>query len=58
MPFKIWLLPHYRRLPALIAPLVLAFATALALPLDWALRGWLRNRSWHKVIVARHAQAH
>jgi SAM-dependent methyltransferase len=58
MPFKTWLLPHYRRLPALIAPLLLAVATALALPLDWALRGWLRDQSWHKVIVAKHAQAH
>jgi SAM-dependent methyltransferase len=58
MPFKTWILPWYRRLPELIAPMVLAVATALALPLDWALRGWLKNRSWHKVIVAKHAQAH
>jgi ubiquinone/menaquinone biosynthesis C-methylase UbiE len=58
MPFKTWLLPYYRRLPALIAAVLLAVATALALPLDWALRDRLRHHSWHKVIVARHAQGH
>jgi SAM-dependent methyltransferase len=58
MPFKTWLLPYYRRLPALIAPVLLALATALALPLDWALRDRLRHRSWHRVIVAKHAQDH
>jgi len=55
-PFKLWLLPHYRRLPTPIATMALALATALALPLDWVLRRWLVSRSWHKVIVAKHAQ--
>ena len=58
MPFKIWLLPYYRRLPPLLARLALALVTALALPLDWGLSRWMTDRSWHKVIIARHAQAH
>jgi 2-polyprenyl-3-methyl-5-hydroxy-6-metoxy-1,4-benzoquinol methylase len=58
MPFKLWLLPYYRRLPVPIATLALAVATALAWPLDWLLRRWLVERSWHKVIIARHPQAH
>jgi SAM-dependent methyltransferase len=56
MPFKTWLLPYYRRLPAPIATVLLALVTALALPLDWALHRWSGNRSWHKVIVAKHTQ--
>jgi 2-polyprenyl-3-methyl-5-hydroxy-6-metoxy-1,4-benzoquinol methylase len=57
MPFKIWLLPHYRRLPPLLARVALAMATTLAFPLDWALRRWLTGLSWHKVIIARRARA-
>jgi 2-polyprenyl-3-methyl-5-hydroxy-6-metoxy-1,4-benzoquinol methylase len=57
MPFKTWLLPHYRRLPRPLANVALAFATALALPLDWALGRWLARRSWHKVVVAKHSNA-
>lgn len=57
MPFKTWLLPYYRRLPAPVARVALALATVLAVPLDWALHDWLGERSWHKVIVARHAGA-
>ena len=57
MPFKIWLLPHYRRLPQPLAKIILALATALAVPLDWALRRWLKTCSWHKVIVAKHAHS-
>jgi 2-polyprenyl-3-methyl-5-hydroxy-6-metoxy-1,4-benzoquinol methylase len=56
MPFKTWLLPHYRRLPRPLRHAVLAIATAIALPLDWALGRWLTGSSWHKVMMARHAQ--
>jgi ubiquinone/menaquinone biosynthesis C-methylase UbiE len=52
MPFKTWLMPHYRAWPRLLANGVLATATALSLPLDWTLGGWLSERSWHKVLVA------
>lgn len=53
-PFKTWLLPYYRRVPRPLGNLGLALATAMALPLDWALGRWLGASSWHKVIVAKH----
>jgi SAM-dependent methyltransferase len=56
-PFKLWLLPSYRRLPALLAPLALAFVTALSLPFDWLLCQWLPQFSWHKVLIVRHRSA-
>jgi SAM-dependent methyltransferase len=53
MPFKTWLLPHYRRLPRLIRLAALALATSVSLPLDLALAPFAPGVSWHKVIVAR-----
>jgi 2-polyprenyl-3-methyl-5-hydroxy-6-metoxy-1,4-benzoquinol methylase len=55
-PFKTWLLPHYRRLPRSIGHLALGSATALALPLDWALGRRLSHWSWHQVLVVQHAR--
>jgi hypothetical protein len=55
MPFKTWLLPHYRRLRPPLAKLALALTTAVSLPLDCALARWLTESSWHKVLVAEHA---
>jgi 2-polyprenyl-3-methyl-5-hydroxy-6-metoxy-1,4-benzoquinol methylase len=54
-PFKIWLLPHYRRLPAPIAVSLLAAVTAASLPIDVLLgRRWV-GASWHKLFVLEHA---
>jgi 2-polyprenyl-3-methyl-5-hydroxy-6-metoxy-1,4-benzoquinol methylase len=53
MPFKTWLLPHYRALNAHIALAALAMTTTLSLPLDYLLAPMLAHRSWHKVIVAQ-----
>jgi hypothetical protein len=51
VPFKIWLLPHYRRLPAPIAVSLLAAVTAVSLPIDVLLgRRWV-GASWHKLFV-------
>lgn len=50
-PFKIKLLPHYRRWPRPLATASLAVATALSLPLDVVVgRAWVQA-SWHKVFV-------
>lgn len=54
-PFKIWLLPHLRRMPKRIAMLVLMLATGLSAPIDLLLgRRWVK-RSWHAVFVLRRA---
>lgn len=57
MPFKTWLLPHYRRLPPLLRRPALAAVTAVSLPLDGLLARWLTPLSWHKVLHARHVPA-
>jgi 2-polyprenyl-3-methyl-5-hydroxy-6-metoxy-1,4-benzoquinol methylase len=55
-PFKIWLLPHHRRLPAPVAVPLLALATALSLPIDAVLgRRWV-GASWHKLFVLEQAR--
>ena len=52
-PFKIWLLPHLRRMPKRIATLVLMVTTALAAPIDLLFgRRWVK-RSWHVVFVLK-----
>lgn len=56
MPFKTWLLPHYRRVAAPLGNVALALATAVAFPLDWIFGRWLSRSSWHKVLVARHTR--
>jgi len=52
VPLKVWLLPHYRRLPAFIRVAVLALATMISLPLDLVVAPFATDRCWHKVIVA------
>jgi 2-polyprenyl-3-methyl-5-hydroxy-6-metoxy-1,4-benzoquinol methylase len=56
IPLKTWLLPRYRRLPAVIRLIALALATGISLPLDLILAPLSAGLSWHKVIVARHAE--
>jgi hypothetical protein len=53
VPLKVWLLPHYRRLPPLIRVAALALTTSISLPLDLALAPIATALSWHKVIVAQ-----
>lgn len=52
MPFKTWVLPYLRRMPRPVAVSITALVTALSLPLDLLLAGWLTRQSWHKLIVA------
>jgi 2-polyprenyl-3-methyl-5-hydroxy-6-metoxy-1,4-benzoquinol methylase len=55
-PFKIWILPHYNRLPGPIAVSLLAAVTAVSLPIDALLgRRWV-GASWHKLFVLERAQ--
>jgi 2-polyprenyl-3-methyl-5-hydroxy-6-metoxy-1,4-benzoquinol methylase len=55
-PLKALVLPAYARLPRPLAYLTLATATAVTFPIDAALGRRLVDRSWHKVMVLRHAQ--
>ena len=55
MPLKTWLLPHYRGLHPVLRTIALALTTAVSLPLDWMLGGWVPALSWHKVLVAQRA---
>lgn len=50
-PFKIWLLPFYRRLPRWAGNALLAAATLASLPIDAILGRRLVSASWHKVFV-------
>ena len=52
VPFKLWLVPRFRRWPRALAIAALALATLLSLPLDLVLARPLTRYSWHKVIVA------
>ncbi len=54
-PFKIWLLPHLRRLPRPLAVVALALVTALSAPYDALLGRRAVRRSWHAVFVLRRA---
>ncbi len=56
-PFKLWLLPHLRRLPCPTAALATALVTALSLPVDALLARRVPARSWHAVFVLTHASA-
>jgi SAM-dependent methyltransferase len=51
MPCKLWLLPHYRRLPRPLALAALLLVTAISLPIDVVLGRRLVRASWHKVLV-------
>ena len=50
-PFKVLYLPHYRRLPAIVARLGLAAVTAASLPIDILAGRALVRASWHKVFL-------
>jgi len=52
-PFKLMLLPYYRRLPAPVGLLALGLATAASLPVDLLAGRILVESSWHKVFVLR-----
>jgi ubiquinone/menaquinone biosynthesis C-methylase UbiE len=52
MPLRVWLLPHYRRLPRLVRLAALALVTGISLPFDIVLARFATALSWHKVIVA------
>lgn len=52
-PFKIWYLPHHRRLPAPLAWAVLGLVTLCSLPLDLAFGRFARPLAWHKVFSLR-----
>lgn len=53
VPFKLWIVPWYRRWPRSAAIPLLALATVCALPFDLLLARALTHFSWHKIIVAR-----
>lgn len=53
IPFKLWVIPQFKRLPRPVAVGVLALATLLSLPLDLLLARLATRHSWHKVIVAQ-----
>lgn len=50
-PFKIWLLPFYRRLPRIVGNSLLLIATLASLPIDGIFGRRLVDASWHKVFV-------
>ena len=50
-PFRRQLLPYVRRLPATMSLALLAFATALSLPVDLLVGRRAVKRSWHAVFV-------
>ena len=54
-PFKTWLLPYLRRLPASLAMAGIALVTALSLPFDVLLGRLAVRRSWHAVFVLKRA---
>ena len=57
-PLKRVMLPYYQRMVAPLAVLSANAVAAISLPLDWTLAPYFRERSWHKVIVARWASEH
>ena len=55
-PFKLWLLPHMRKLPRLLSLPSIALVTALSAPIDLLWGRLAVQRSWHAVFVLRHAK--
>lgn len=55
-PFKIWLLPHLRKLPRPLSLTALAFATALSTPIDALFGRMAVKHSWHAVFVLERAR--
>jgi 2-polyprenyl-3-methyl-5-hydroxy-6-metoxy-1,4-benzoquinol methylase len=52
-PFKLWVVPRFRRWPRIAALAALAVATICALPVDLLAARLLTRSSWHKIIVCR-----
>ena len=52
-PFKLWVVPRFKKWPRPLAVALLTVATLAALPFDLLLARRAVDRSWHKVIVAR-----
>jgi 2-polyprenyl-3-methyl-5-hydroxy-6-metoxy-1,4-benzoquinol methylase len=55
-PFKIWLLPHIRKLPPLLSLPAIGLVTALSAPIDLLCGRMAVQRSWHAVFVLQHAK--
>ena len=55
-PFRVWFLPHYRRLPAPLAVLGLAVVTAASVPIDFLVGRAMVRASWHKVFQLERRQ--
>ncbi|MGH8206451.1 MAG: SAM-dependent methyltransferase [Steroidobacteraceae bacterium] len=55
-PFRLWLLPHLRRLPRCVAVAATAAASALSLPVDGLIGRRAVAHSWHAVFVLEHAR--
>ncbi len=51
-PFKLWVVPNFRRWPRPLALLALGLATLASLPVDLLLAPLLVRSSWHKIVVA------
>jgi 2-polyprenyl-3-methyl-5-hydroxy-6-metoxy-1,4-benzoquinol methylase len=54
-PFKMWLLPHLRKLPRPLSFATLALATGLSAPIDAVFGRLAVERSWHAVFVLERA---
>jgi hypothetical protein len=55
-PFKIWLLPHMRKLPPLLLLPCIALVTTFSAPIDFLCGRLAVQRSWHAVFVLQHAK--
>lgn len=55
-PFKTWLLPHLRRLPAALAISAVALVTLLSAPIDMLFGRRAVRQSWHAVFVLEKAE--
>jgi 2-polyprenyl-3-methyl-5-hydroxy-6-metoxy-1,4-benzoquinol methylase len=54
-PFKLWLLPHLKRMPRPLGIAATAAISAASLPMDALLAPRLPERSWHALFVLGHA---
>lgn len=55
-PFRVWLLPHLRRIPRLLRRPALAAVTLLSLPVDLPFGRLAVRQSWHAVFILKHAR--
>ena len=51
-PFKLWVLPRFRRWPRPLALFALGIASLISLPVDLIFAQPLKRMSWHKIIIA------